>query len=188
GTCGPAPAPSCIDGLQNGDETGKDCGGSCIALGQKCSNGLGCVSDNDCVSSLCTANVCSPASIPAHCSNGLLDADETGKDCGGSCASFGQQCSNGFGCASDGDCQSGACTANVCTPPPPPAHCTDGVKDLDETGMDCGGSCASSGLACPDGSGCVTSVDCQNGSFCNAGVCSAIVFVPPGCADGFRDG
>lgn len=46
--------PTCSDGIQNGDETGVDCGGSC------------------------------PASCGPTCSDGIQNGDETGVDCGGS--------------------------------------------------------------------------------------------------------
>ena len=49
--------PTCNDGIQNGDETGVDCGGSC---------------------SPCTTN--------PTCNDGIQNGDETGVDCGGSCA------------------------------------------------------------------------------------------------------
>jgi hypothetical protein len=48
----------CINGVQDADETGVDCGGAS----------------------------CPPCvSTPAHCSNGILDGDEVLTDCGGSC-------------------------------------------------------------------------------------------------------
>lgn len=47
-------APTCWDGVQNGDETGVDCGGSC-------------------------PDACGPT-----CSDGIQNGDETGVDCGGS--------------------------------------------------------------------------------------------------------
>ncbi|MEZ5007730.1 MAG: M43 family zinc metalloprotease [Chitinophagales bacterium] len=52
--CSIAPNPTCSDGIVNGDETGIDCGGSCVP----CSS---------------------------TCNNGQKDGDETGVDCGGSC-------------------------------------------------------------------------------------------------------
>lgn len=55
------------------------------------------------------ANVISTAAEPT-CDDGIKNGDETGIDCGGSCAPCGQTCDNG-------------------------------VKDGDETGIDCGGSC-----------------------------------------------
>ena len=63
--------------------------------------------------SLLNSTACGPAA-PAHCSNGTQDGDETGVDCGGSCA----------------DCPT----------------CTDNIQNGDETGVDCGGSCPN---ACP---------------------------------------
>ncbi|WP_161635284.1 GEVED domain-containing protein [Aquimarina macrocephali] len=49
--------PTCNDGIQNGDETGVDCGGSCT-----------------------------PCQVTPTCSDGIQNGDETGVDCGGSCA------------------------------------------------------------------------------------------------------
>ena len=46
--------PACDDGLQNGDETDIDCGGSC----NECDVGEGCVDNSDC-SSICEDGVCS---------------------------------------------------------------------------------------------------------------------------------
>ncbi|MGH1387436.1 M43 family zinc metalloprotease [Kordia sp.] len=54
--CGSAPAPTCTDGVQNGDETGIDCGGSS----------------------------CAPCTTPPTCNDGIQNGDETGIDCGGS--------------------------------------------------------------------------------------------------------
>ncbi len=48
---------TCLDGIQNGDETGVDCGGSC--------------------------QVC----VPVTCLNSIQDLDEEGVDCGGNCPS-----------------------------------------------------------------------------------------------------
>ncbi len=50
------PTPTCSDGIQNGDETGVDCGGSC-----------------------------QPCQTPPTCNDGIQNGDETGVDCGGSC-------------------------------------------------------------------------------------------------------
>lgn len=54
--CGSAPAPTCTDGVQNGDETGIDCGGSS----------------------------CAPCTVDPTCDDGIQNGDETGIDCGGS--------------------------------------------------------------------------------------------------------
>jgi len=50
------PAPTCDDGVQNGNETGVDCGGP----------------------------DCSPCVVPPTCDDGIQNGDETGVDCGGS--------------------------------------------------------------------------------------------------------
>lgn len=65
-----------------------------------------------------TAGAC-----PNCCSDGVKDADETGVDCGGSCAA----CQN---CA---------------------ASCDNGVKDCDETAIDVGPSCNNGKTACTNG-------------------------------------
>ncbi|MCR9103527.1 MAG: T9SS type A sorting domain-containing protein, partial [bacterium] len=54
--------PTCDDGIQNGDETGVDCGGSCAPC--------------------------------ATCDDGIQNGDETGVDCGGSCAPCQVTCEN----------------------------------------------------------------------------------------------
>lgn len=56
----------------------------------------------------------------------------------------------------------GACPASPPPPPPPGSTCTDGVKNGDETGIDCGGSCP----VCATDQGCHTASDCATG-FCD---------------------
>ena len=64
-----APLPAnCNDGMQNGDETDLDCGGSCDV----CSDGLGCAAPSDCQSGLCPAGTCT---LAANC-NQILMAGE----------------------------------------------------------------------------------------------------------------
>ncbi len=72
--CGPA---HCINGVQDGDETGVDCGGSCIAC-PTCSDGIqnGTETGIDCGGSCAQCDLCV---------NGIQDNGETGVDCGGSC-------------------------------------------------------------------------------------------------------
>ncbi len=97
---GSSPTPTCNDGVQNGDETGVDCGGSCTA---------------------CT--------VSPSCNDGVQNGDETGVDCGGSCVACAPTTSCGDGtcdanescstCASDcgscpiiGTCGDGTCGSN----------------------------------------------------------------------------
>lgn len=54
------PTVSCSDGIQNGDETGVDCGGSTC---DGCDDTLACSVDADCASTVCEANVCVPAFV-----------------------------------------------------------------------------------------------------------------------------
>ena len=80
--CGNAPDPTCDDGIQNGDETGVDCGGSCAPCADPtCDDGIqnGDETGVDCGGSSCAA-------CPPTCDDGIQNGDETGVDCGGSCS------------------------------------------------------------------------------------------------------
>ncbi len=69
---------SCNDGIQNGYETGIDCGGFCPSCSD-CNNGI--QDGNE------TGIDCGPTCPePCHCSDGILSGDETDVDCGGSCS------------------------------------------------------------------------------------------------------
>jgi hypothetical protein len=76
---------------------------------------------------------------PANtCQNSLKESDETDVDCGGSkCA----PCAENKLCIVDKDCATGLfCYQGIrCKKP----SCTDGVKNQDETNIDCGGTCTS---------------------------------------------
>ena len=72
------PDPTCDDGIQNGNETGVDCGGDCAACptcddGVQNGNETGVDCGGDC------------AACPT-CDDGLQNGNETGVDCGGDCA------------------------------------------------------------------------------------------------------
>ncbi len=95
--------PTCYDGVQNGDETGVDCGGSCKPCGT-CFDGIQnndeedvdcggtyCEACHNCYDNLmnwdeegvdCGGNFCEPCPT---CFDGINNQDETGVDCGGSC-------------------------------------------------------------------------------------------------------
>jgi hypothetical protein len=72
-----APADPCHDRVVDGDETGVDCGGSCM-----------------------TCPVANPT-----CTDGVRDGFESGVDCGAACAG----CAAGQPCAVAADCAGGAC-------------------------------------------------------------------------------
>ncbi len=160
-------SPNCLDGLTNGDETDRDCGGgSCDC----CDDGLGCEEGDDCCS-----GVCSPVSHTCQapsCSDRAKNGDETDVDCGGPDCSC---CAASEGCRAWSDCCSGYCTTSgACAPP----GCGDGERNGDETDVDCGGSCP----PCAELRRCAGPGDCASG-VCVAEVCSA-----PACDDGVRNG
>ncbi len=70
--------PTCTDGVQNGNETGVDCGGPDCPACPTCTDGIlnGNETDVDCGGPDCPA-------CPT-CSDGIQNGDETGVDCGGS--------------------------------------------------------------------------------------------------------
>lgn len=58
-------------------------------------------------------------------------------------------------------------------------NCSDGIKNQDETDIDCGGSCPK----CSDGKSCLQNSDCE-GNYCNSNnICAA-----PSCNDGVMNG
>lgn len=75
GTC---VAPTCMDNVKNGAETGADCGGPDCS---KCPKDENCSNPNDCQSGVCRAGVC----IEPKCDDAVQNGDEMGADCGGSC-------------------------------------------------------------------------------------------------------
>ncbi len=160
--CGGKPV-SCTDGIQNGSETGIDCGGTCVP----CDLGMGCSTPKDCKSLVCTEAVCS---MPpnATCSDGIHNGIETDVDCGGGCPA----CANGKICRGFSDCASVVCSEGRCTPP----SCTDKAKNGNESDIDCGGSCG----ACGEGKACTKAQDC--GSL----VCppASLQCAAPTCSDG----
>jgi len=119
-------APHCTNALLDGDETQKDCGGSCLP----CGTGAACAIAADCQSGVCNGLCGAPA-----CPDGVHNGTETDVDCGGpGCPS----CGAGQECVGPSDCISGVCIAAKCVAP----TCSDSVKNSNETGIDCGGSCA----------------------------------------------
>jgi len=125
----------------------------------------------DCAAGLaCDGGRC----VNPHCINAQWDQalGETANDCGGPC----RPCEEGSACKVNADCAPGVCKSNQCQPP----TCSDGARNEDETGIDCGGppSCP----RCPAGQGCKLGSDCKSG-VCWAGVCE-----PPTCTDGIKNG
>lgn len=136
---------SCSDGVENGAETDKDCGGgTCLA----CKNGQGCKTGPDCESHFCNGGTC----LAPTCDDKTKNGNETDTDCGGSDC---PQCGPDKQCVSKDDCVSGACSGGKCT-----STCTDGLKGGKETDADCGGGDCPT---CADSKMCKVSTDCQSG-------------------------
>ena len=89
-----------------------------------------CPSNTSCINSTCVAN--------GTCVDGIKNGTETDVDCGGAaCVAQGKACANGLICLVGSDCQSLVCTGSTCAVP----TCSDGVKNGQETDVDCGGPC-----------------------------------------------
>jgi hypothetical protein len=162
------PPPACMDGQQNNAETDVDCGGpEC----PDCADGLTCLVDDDCVSGVCTNEVCQAAA----CDDQVKNGDETDVDCGGPLCGG---CLDGDSCLVNGDCASGVCDNNICAP----AACFDQQQNGNETDVDCGGDECQ---PCADGLACLVDADCAGSSACVENVCTSL---SSSCDDGVQNG
>jgi hypothetical protein len=94
---------SCFNGVKDGLETDKDCGGVCDA---KCANLRVCVENKDCQSNNCVGGACEAGGT--SCTNNIKDGLESDVDCGGVCPN---RCGISKYCNSASDCVSGqSCT------------------------------------------------------------------------------
>ena len=143
------PAPTCGDGVQNGNETDVDCGGPTCA---KCADGKRCATATDCASGVCTGGVC--VAPPPACS-----ADVCGQQHG--CPA----CANGKTCASGADCASGHCSGGVCVQCESAANCTAAAAGSCQQAVCASGVCgfASDDTNVPASSICATGT-CTNGT------------------------
>jgi len=162
----------CLDGRLNGSESDVDC--PCIVPGgyALCADGRTCRSAADCQSNLC--NLTTHTCAADACSDGVVSGNETDVDCGGSCS---WKCATGASCKVAADCQNGIC--NQATKKCAANACGDGVKNNQETAVDCGGpTCAK----CALNERCLAPSDCLSG-ICNAarGICGANA-----CSDGVQ--
>ena len=148
---------TCSDGTKNQGETDVDCGGSC----SPCQLGLNCTINSDCLSGLC--DIVCIEQIPGNCSDGIKNQDESDMDCGGVC----EPCTLGLNCSVDEDCISGYCnkTTGVCQNmsmlPYAIGNCSDGIRNQDESDIDCGGTICS---GCDINRSCLIDEDCAEGS------------------------
>ena len=114
GTCANT---TCTDRREGPQETDIDCGGVCVDLEKKCSAGKKCSRDSDCSNGECLNQRCggSDSGAPSLCSNGRIDLDEMGTDCGGVCVTFGKKCPVDTPCQYNSDCMSNSCEAGFCS-------------------------------------------------------------------------
>ncbi|MFT4532977.1 MAG: hypothetical protein ACJA1A_001042 [Saprospiraceae bacterium] len=84
------PSPTCSDGVQNGNETGVDCGGPDCAACPTCSDGVqnGNETGIDCGGPDCSACI--------SCNDGVQNGNETGIDCGGTDCAACPTCNDGI--------------------------------------------------------------------------------------------
>jgi hypothetical protein len=153
--------PTCSDGVLNGDETDTDCGGKTCP---GCSLGAGCRTASDCV-----------ANAGYHCASGVCCLVA----CDGPC----EICALGTGACYYRDGGTDLAHACTCNGSPGCAHCFDGIKDADETAIDCGGAAC---RRCANGQGCKAGKqDCESclcqGGICVADMCNSDAGVPVGC-------
>ncbi|MBI5389050.1 hypothetical protein HZB01_01585 [Candidatus Woesearchaeota archaeon] len=121
-----------------------------------------CGPTNSCnATQYCCGSTCStlPCNLPLCQVNATVSAE--------SCNCGNTVCDPGSSCCSD------TCQASACPPPPAPPSCTDTVKNLDETDVDCGGSC----LDCADGKACAANTDCLS-AVCENSVCKTVQCIP----------
>lgn len=150
--------PLCLTGLGG-------CADPCFddGLGQKDGDAASCAA---LASASATESQGSETEPVGACDNAVQDGDETDVDCGGSCAAG---CGAGEGCVEDSDCASDDCDADngTCgggdsgggggTATAGDGGCDDGVRNQDETDVDCGGLC---GATCESGESCSEDGDC----------------------------
>jgi hypothetical protein len=150
--------PTCSDGIQNGDETGIDCGGAVCPLcpPPTCNDGVwnGLETGVDCGGPLCL-----PCPI-ATCNDGIQNQGETGIDCGGPCLNDCPvpTCFDGVQNQSETGIDCGGPCPTICPPP----SCNDGILNNGEEWIDCGPTCFNICPNCTDGieNGPETGPDC----------------------------
>lgn len=168
----------CLDGVCGQRcRDSDDCGSRGACVDGSC---VYCADSDECGPSQCTGDVaearglvCACRSgwfvcVQPSCQNGLEDDDESDVDCGGSsCAA----CAVGHVCDIAQDCSSGFCSGNYedsvshCFP----ESCHDGLRNGEETDVDCGGS---SCPKCDRGGRCQIEDDCEARLSCTDSVCS----------------
>lgn len=157
--------PSCSDGIQNGDETGVDCGGSCAPCQVACtenpvnisitldnypeetawtvtnSGGQTVASGGTYGSQPDGSTITEDLCLPDGCYTFTI-TDAYGD---GICCSYGNgsySVTDASGVVASGGSFGSSESTEFCLGSTPEPTCSDGIQNGDETGVDCGGSCA----------------------------------------------
>ena len=129
------------------------------------------------ITAIKTGMVCKPVvqtEPTPTCGDGIHNNDESDVDCGGSCP---ENCDVGDSCGNNDDCTTGLCDGGSCAIVA--ASCSNSMKDVDETDVDCGGPfCA----PCAPGKLCGKPDDCSSMQ-CHLGLCAD----PGHCSNSVKD-
>ena len=156
-------AAACNDGVQNGSETDKDCGGSCAA---DCPTGDACAGDADCASGVCLTSKCVTCQpTTKQCVNTSVQTPcSANGDWGGSV-----DCTvtNGTAnCTGNGVCGIASCSPGY-------ADCSGGAVDGCETNLhsasSCGTTCANHSRVLDEQRYAFSPNGSRGHGFCNAG-------------------
>lgn len=127
-TCFAGTCVSCVDGLQNAEETDVDCGGGCAP----CTNGKRCGANHDCAAGFCSSGVCCNEACDGLCIRcdmpdsvgvcAFIPENETHEElnfmCSGASACDGKGACKKLSaetCSAGIECMSGKCVGGVCS-------------------------------------------------------------------------
>ncbi len=154
---------TCGDGIQDGGESGVDCGGPCAP----CADGVTCRAPHDCASGFCVGGICveQPTCVPSDACHvaGVFDAFTL--TCSNPTAPDGTTCDDGNACTQGDACKGGVCTGTVTVTCTPLDACHVAGTCDPATG-------ACSNPAAPDGTSCTNANPCIQGSTCQGGTCA----------------
>jgi formylglycine-generating enzyme required for sulfatase activity len=143
---------ACDTGAGTGIEASDPAVPSCGGPGQPACPSTGCADDDDCEHGICGED-------------GQCQWADSGNGCGGATS---PKCRDGEACEADVNCETGYCNAGVCTTP----RGDDGVKNGDESDVDCGGT-TTGAPRCDAGKTCNVDDDCASTGCAYQGVCVA---------------
>ncbi len=181
-------AATCTDGIKNQSESDLDCGGSgcpTCAFGKICTGSTSCRS-NSCISGLC-ASVCGDNTkegtegcddgntVTEACTYGLTSCTV----CSSTCTSINgatSRCGDAILQSANGEqCDDGNTVAtDTCNNSCIKSTCSDGVKNQNETDIDCGNLSGNFICnKCSPGKTCTSTANCLSPNTCTSGKCTA---------------